>query len=81
MFDGVKTPFPFNILLPVLDPNYVSSMVIAAVKRNQEVIRIPRLMYISDLMHFALPVRVKDWIFEFIGFSNSMDDFHQTRNN
>jgi len=81
MFDGVKTRFPFNYVLPILEPQYVSDMVIAAVKRRQEVIRLPRLMYISDLLHFVLPVRVKDIIFEILGFSSAMDSFTQTRKN
>ena len=39
----------------------------------------PRLMYVSDLLHFALPVWLKDLAFEIIGFSSSMDSFTQTR--
>jgi len=71
--------FPFGILLPILDPRYVSDMVIAAVKRKQEVLRMPRMMYSSDLLHFLLPVKIKDIVFEILGFSSAMDHFVQTR--
>jgi len=54
-------------------------MVIAAVKRKQEVLRMPRMMYSSDLLHFLLPVKIKDIVFEILGFSSAMDHFVQTR--
>ena len=80
MFNGVSgTNWPFGFLLPMLEPSYVGDMVLTAVRRGQEELRMPRLMYCSDLLHFLLPVWLKDTVFEIIGFSTSMDSFHQTR--
>ncbi|GMH87776.1 hypothetical protein TrVE_jg2831 [Triparma verrucosa] len=80
MFDGVNgSNWPFGLILPMLQPTYVGDMIIKAVRRGQPELRMPRLMYVSDLLHFALPVWLKDLAFEIIGFSSSMDSFTQTR--
>ncbi len=79
MFDGVKTRFPFGLILPILQPEYAASMIVKAIRRGQTELRMPRLMYVSDLLHFLFPSSIKDLIFEIIGFSSSMDHFKQTR--
>ncbi|GMH56613.1 hypothetical protein TrRE_jg11409 [Triparma retinervis] len=79
MFDGVKTRFPFGLLLPILEPSYVVHKIVQGMRRRRTELRMPRLMYCSDLLHFIFPTYVKDFIFELIGFSNSMDEFKQTR--
>ncbi|KAI1243394.1 hypothetical protein IHE44_0000998 [Lamprotornis superbus] len=47
MFDGVKSKWPR--LLPVLDPEYVAERIISAVRQNQEMLVIPRILYV---LHF-----------------------------
>ncbi|XP_014728571.1 PREDICTED: epidermal retinol dehydrogenase 2-like isoform X2 [Sturnus vulgaris] len=47
MFDGVKSKWPN--LLPVLDPEYVADRIISAVRQNQEMLLIPRILYV---LHF-----------------------------
>lgn len=72
MFDGVKSRIPF--LMPILTPEYVSTEIVAAVKRNDEVLMMP---YSMNLVAFArlFPVPVQDWIANLIGVHNSMDHF------
>mmetsp|Transcript_21388 Transcript_21388/g.44525 ORF Transcript_21388/g.44525 Transcript_21388/m.44525 type:complete len:315 (+) Transcript_21388:105-1049(+) len=79
MFDGVMTRFPLGFLLPILEPEYVVHKIVQGMRRRRTELRLPRLMYVSDLLHFVFPTYIKDFIFELVGFSDSMDSFRQTR--
>ena len=80
MFDGVTSSrFPFDLLLPILCPVYVTDKIVQAIVRRQPELRIPRLIYFVELLHFILPVWLKDSAFEWLGLSDSMDTFIQTR--
>ena len=64
MFDGVRTRFPFGFLLPILQPEYVVHKIVQGIRRRRPELRMPFLMYSSDLLHFLFPTWVKDTIFE-----------------
>eukprot|EP00906_Rhabdomonas_costata_P006820 RCo009883 len=72
MFDGVKTRFSF--LLPILEPEYVAFKVIQAIKRRREVLYMPRLVRFTCLGR-CVPTPINDWFMDFLGISNSMDQF------
>ena len=86
MFKGaqMRSTIPFlnplvSALMPVLRPEYVADRVIQAVKRDQEVLVMPRFGYLSHLFRATLPVFVFDMAMDVLGVSHSMDHFQQTR--
>jgi all-trans-retinol dehydrogenase (NAD+) len=72
MFDGVKTRFPF--ILPILEPDYVANKIVQAIKRRREMLYMPRIVRYTCLGKI-FPTVVNDWCLEFLGVSNSMDQF------
>jgi all-trans-retinol dehydrogenase (NAD+) len=72
MFDGVKTRFPF--ILPILEPDYVANKIVQAIKRRREMLYMPRIVRYTCLGRI-FPTVVNDWCLEFLGVSNSMDQF------
>lgn len=76
MFEGVKTRFPF--LLPILDEGRVVKKIISAVEGNKEMVVLPKFINIVFLGRL-LPSSWFDRITDFLGISNSMDDFKGRR--
>jgi all-trans-retinol dehydrogenase (NAD+) len=72
MFAGVKTRFP--LLLPLLDPGYVTARIVRAIERDRRRVLMPRLVYATYLGRL-LPVPAFDALMEFLGVNRSMDEF------
>jgi all-trans-retinol dehydrogenase (NAD+) len=72
MFDGVKTRFPR--ILPILDQDYVTDRVIEAVRRNKQDLKMPPIVNLVPGLQL-LPVNIFDWIMDFLGVNDSMDEF------
>lgn len=72
MFTGVKTRF--QLLLPILDPEYATDRMVRAIERDRRRLIMPRIVYATFLGR-VLPVRAFDAIMEFLGVNQSMDDF------
>jgi len=71
MFDGVKGHF----LLPILQPDYVVSKIVTAIKRNQAWLVLPRFGYLIPLFRALLPTSILDFSSDIFGIDNSMDTF------
>lgn len=76
MFTGAKTKAPF--LLPILQPDYVASRVLEAAATHRTMLNMPRYTYILTLT-MAVPVTVRDFIYDFMGIGENMADFKQNR--
>lgn len=68
-----------NLLMPVLEPEYVADKVITAIKRNQTILVMPKFAYLSWLFRAILPTSQLDLAMDILGVSRSMDKFEQTR--
>lgn len=73
MFEGSRTKF--RALLPILTPEYAASKILDAVLTNQEVLFMPRFLYLNHFFRFVLPIPLMDEITEALGASDSMDHF------
>jgi all-trans-retinol dehydrogenase (NAD+) len=73
MFEGVKTKVPW--LLPILDEKWVANEIITAVRRNYAHLFLPRAVKLPFLCRFLFPTEVCDWIADFLGINETMDDF------
>lgn len=73
MFDGCKSKFPF--IMDALDPKYVADEVTKAVLRNQEVLYLPRLIYVLFAIKAILPVKCQYLLHDFAGATTLMNTF------
>ncbi|NXI95251.1 RDHE2 dehydrogenase, partial [Psophia crepitans] len=73
MFDGCGTKWPR--LLPVLDPEYVAEKIITAVRQDQEMLVIPRSLYVLFALKNILPVKINTLLTEYFGNFRIMDTF------
>ncbi|NWR33369.1 RDHE2 dehydrogenase, partial [Tachuris rubrigastra] len=73
MFDGVKTKWPH--VLPVLDPEYVAEKIVTAVRQNQEMLLIPRILYVLFAFKAILPVKATVLLLDYFGAFHLMDTF------
>ncbi|NXF11520.1 RDHE2 dehydrogenase, partial [Smithornis capensis] len=73
MFDGAKTKWPR--LLPMLDAEYVAEKIITAVRRNQEMLLIPRILYVVFVLKSILPVKATVLLLDYFGALHLMDTF------
>jgi len=72
MFDGVKTKNPY--LLPILEDRYAASRIVHAVLYGQEFLTMPWLIGIAPVIK-VLPAPIAARIQEWLGLSNTMDEF------
>jgi all-trans-retinol dehydrogenase (NAD+) len=72
MFAGVRTRIP--LLLPILEPDYVVTRIVEAVRRDRRRLLLPRFVYLTWLVRL-LPVPAFDALMEFFGVNRSMDEF------
>jgi len=86
MFKGarMRSTIPFldpivNLLMPVLEPEYVAYKVITAIKRNQTILVMPKFAYSTWLFRAVLPTVLLDHAMDIMGVSRSMEKFEQTR--
>ncbi|NXA13220.1 RDHE2 dehydrogenase, partial [Sapayoa aenigma] len=73
MFDGAKTKWPR--VLPMLDAEYVAEKIITAVRQNQEVLLIPRILYLVFVLKSILPVKATVLLLDYFGALHLMDTF------
>ncbi|NXT25570.1 RDHE2 dehydrogenase, partial [Syrrhaptes paradoxus] len=73
MFDGCKAKWP--TLLPTLEPEYVAEQIVTAVRRNQEILLLPRSLYVLFAFKSILPVKVSVLLAEYFGNLHIMDNF------
>jgi len=73
MFDGVKSKIPW--LLPILDEKWVANKIINAIRENEEVIYLPRIVFLSMLIRAIFPVFIYDYLSDLLGVNDTMDDF------
>jgi all-trans-retinol dehydrogenase (NAD+) len=72
MFAGVKSRFSF--LLPILEAEKVSALIVDAIARKKRRLITPPLVYSTWLLRM-LPVDVFDKVATFLGINNAMDEF------
>ncbi|XP_030827596.1 epidermal retinol dehydrogenase 2-like [Camarhynchus parvulus] len=73
LFDGVKSKWPR--MLPVLDPEYVVERIISAVRQNQEIVLIPRILYFLLFFKSFLPVKATVLLLDYFGLIVIMNTF------
>lgn len=73
MFDGVKAKWPR--VLPILDPEYVAEKIITAVRRNQEMLFIPRILYVLYFFKSFISVKTTVLILDYLGVLDIMSTF------
>jgi len=73
MFDGVRGSW--MPLLPILKPDYVVDRMMTAIRRDTAVLNLPMIVNLTPLMRSVMPTWMFDWTAEFLGITNSMDDF------
>ncbi|NXO71411.1 RDHE2 dehydrogenase, partial [Phainopepla nitens] len=73
MFDGAKTKWPRA--LPFLDPDYVAERIINAVRQNQEVLLMPRAIYVTYFLQSFLPMKASLLCLDYIGGFDIMNTF------
>jgi len=71
MFEGI-TPIPF---FPILEPDYVVEKIIHAMKRDQAVLMLPRLAYLTPIARGILPTSWFDWFGQLLNIDKSMTTF------
>jgi len=73
MFQGAKTRFPK--LLDLLEPENVAQKIFEAILTNQDLLLLPRALYLFYYLRGVLPVFVRSKIEVFMGVNQAMDDF------
>ncbi|XP_030302052.1 epidermal retinol dehydrogenase 2-like [Calypte anna] len=73
MFDGCKSKWP--TLLPVLEPEYVAEKVITAIRRDQEILMLPRIVYLLVALKSILPVKIGVLFADYFGVLEAMHTF------
>lgn len=73
MFDGVKTKY--EGMLPILQPEYAADKILDAVLTNQDILYMPRILYLLFYMKGFLPIKVGYYLGHFFGVTHSMDSF------
>lgn len=77
MFHGARTRFPF--LLPVLSPEYVVAKILWAAQCGEDVLYIPRFLYLAQFLKASLPTSLAFWLSHVLGVNSMMETFEQTR--
>ncbi|XP_055870969.1 protein dhs-3-like isoform X2 [Biomphalaria glabrata] len=72
---GFDESLRFPSLLPLLDADHVVDRIITAVLTNQEMLLIPRSIYLFYLLKGLVPVKVVEVLSNFFSVHDSMDDF------
>ncbi|NXT72650.1 RDHE2 dehydrogenase, partial [Chaetops frenatus] len=73
MFDGVKSKWPR--VLPLLDPEYVAERIVSAVRQNQVMLFIPRIVYVLYFLKSFLPVKAAVLLLDYFGNLDIMSTF------
>ncbi|KAF1412832.1 Epidermal retinol dehydrogenase 2, partial [Spheniscus magellanicus] len=73
MFDGCRSKWPN--LLPILEPEYVAEKIITAIRQEQEILLLPRSLYILLALKNILPVKISVLLSDYFGIFHTMDSF------
>ncbi|XP_071410588.1 epidermal retinol dehydrogenase 2-like [Pithys albifrons albifrons] len=73
MFDGVQNKWPH--VLPMLDPEYVAEKTVTAVRQNQEMLILPRIIYFLLVLKSILPTKASVVFLDYLGVLHLMDTF------
>ncbi|XP_059716810.1 epidermal retinol dehydrogenase 2 [Haemorhous mexicanus] len=73
MFDGVKSKWP--CVIDVLDPDYVAERIISAIRQNQEILYLPRIVHVCIFLKSFLPVKAFVLLLDYFGFLDLMNTF------
>jgi len=73
MFEGVQTRFSW--ILPILTPDYVTDKIIESMLQNQEILMMPRVLYLMVIIKNVLPVKATLGLMKFMGASEMMASF------
>ncbi|NWI63676.1 RDHE2 dehydrogenase, partial [Todus mexicanus] len=73
MFEGCTAKWP--TLLPTLEPEYVAEKIVTAIRRDQEILMLPRSVYVLAALKNILPVKVGVLMANYVGVVNLMDSF------
>ncbi|NXO58856.1 RDHE2 dehydrogenase, partial [Aramus guarauna] len=73
MFDGCRSKWPR--LFPILDPEYVAEKIVTAVRRDQEILVLPRILYFLLTLKIILPVKASILLMDYFGFFHLMHNF------
>ncbi|NWQ85915.1 RDHE2 dehydrogenase, partial [Burhinus bistriatus] len=73
MFDGCRSKWPR--LLPILEPEYVAEKIMTAIRRDQEILLLPRSLYFLITLKYILPVKLAVLFSDYFGNFCVMDDF------
>lgn len=72
MFDGAKSKWFF---LPILKQDYVADEIVRGILERRNYVILPKLVYLTFIARILFPTWFTDKLGEFLGLSNSMDDF------
>ncbi|NXL63282.1 RDHE2 dehydrogenase, partial [Chordeiles acutipennis] len=73
MFDGCRTKWPR--LLPLLEPEYVAEKIMTAIRRDQEILLLPRFLYFIFALKNIIPVKTTVLFSDYFGNFRLMDRF------
>ncbi|NXI34796.1 RDHE2 dehydrogenase, partial [Galbula dea] len=73
MFDGCRSKWPS--LLPILEPEYVAEKIVTAVRQEQEILMIPRIIYLLIVLKSIIPVKASVLIMDYLGVFQIMNTF------
>ncbi|NWW45155.1 RDHE2 dehydrogenase, partial [Pedionomus torquatus] len=73
MFDGCRSKWPR--LLPILEPEFVAEKIVTAIRRDQEILILPRSLNFLMFFKYILPVKLALLFSEYFGNFNAMDTF------
>ncbi|NXV10932.1 RDHE2 dehydrogenase, partial [Cepphus grylle] len=73
MFDGCRSKWPR--LLPGLEPEYVADKIMTAIRRDQEIVLLPRILYFFLILKHLVPVKLSILFLDYFGNLHVMDNF------
>jgi len=73
MFMGANIKWAWAV--PILQPDYVCDRIVEAVLINQELLMMPRMLYIAAAFKALAPVKAVKYFARVCGISSSMDNF------
>jgi len=71
MFEGSGAP----LLMPFLKPDLLARKIIRAVESKTFFVKEPFLVKTAALLRAALPIKIQDWVFDFLGVADGMKDW------
>jgi all-trans-retinol dehydrogenase (NAD+) len=64
MFDGVSAPWYVNLLMPIMQPEYVVEQMVGAIRRNEPMLLLPPFANLAPLLKPLLPTGAYDFILD-----------------